>query len=222
MKRLLLLFISILAFSIAKGQDSLFLKEQPVKLVKILEVTPLDIGYRMTDYADGPIFRVNKSDIQKIKYGNGLVEIFNPVANPSAQTPEKEPKKTPDSDDPMERVTHLGIKVKDAGYSDGENDARNYFKGYSGAATSSFCAGMGIIYGLPVPIATSLTPPANARMFVPDADLYQRNGAYAQGFNKKAHQIKINKVWSNYGYGAATSVGATLALILYFFATYQP
>lgn len=218
MKGGIFFFLTILTLTQVKGQDSLFLQDQSIKLVKILEVTPVDIGYRLRDYADGPIFRVNKTDIIKIKYGNGLVEIFHPTTKPSNQTPEKDPK----TDDPLERVTHLGIKVKDVGFLDGENDAQTYFRGYTGAATSSFCAGMGIIYGLPVPIATSLTPPANARLFVPDADLYQRNAAYAQGFNKKSHQIKINKVWSNYGYGAATSVGVTLGLILIFFASYNP
>lgn len=218
MKGVLFIFLTILTLSHAKGQDSLFLQNQSIKLVKILDVTALDIGYRLSDYADGPIFRVNKSEIIKIKYGNGLVEIFHPTAKPSDQTPEKEPK----SDDPMERVTHLGVKVKDAGFLDGEKDARTYFRGYTSAATSSFCAGMGLIYGLPVPVATSLTPPATARLFVPDADLYQRNAAYAQGFNKKSHQIKINKVWSNYGYGAATSIGVTLGLFLIFITSIYP
>lgn len=99
-------------------------------------------------------------------------------------------------------------------YQDGRNDAIRFYKGYKAAGTASFCGGIMTIYGLPIPIATSLSKPANAPKFAPNPQAYYANQEYAQGFNFEASRLKTNKIWMNYGIGAATSTGLALAFAI--------
>lgn len=68
----LLLFISVFAFS----QDTIIKNNGDVILVKITEINPTEIKYKKFDYQDGPVYVDNKSEIQTIKYSNGIKEEF--------------------------------------------------------------------------------------------------------------------------------------------------
>lgn len=205
----ILLMIGILWFAgISYSQDTLFIKGEGKKVTKILEIGPKEISYKMADYMDGPTFRVEKEKVDLIKFGNGTIEYFASQVQPA------EKPKPVDSQDPEERMTHLGKPVKSANYYDGSRDAQIYYKGFKGAGTGSFIGGVFTIYGLPVPIVTSLTPASSARFYVPDQDLYFRNRDYAAGFDKQAHRIKAGKAWTNYGLGFVTTVGVTTVLLI--------
>jgi len=196
-------FLRIVAFllicQIGLAQDTLFLKNNEKSIVKVKEIGPSEISFLKFDYLDGPIYRVNKSDVSKIFFSNGLKEYFNMDSTKIAfQQEVKEEKKD------YSKFT----------FQDGQYDAMRYYKGYKGAGTASFIAGIFWLYGLPVPIATSLTKPRNAFYYAPDLKLYQNNQQYASGFNKGAHRKKAGKAWANYGLGAVTTVGLAFGLLI--------
>jgi hypothetical protein len=72
---LLLLFLfSFLQSSIA--QDTLFRLSGESIGVKVLEITPLEIKYKLTSNPEGPTYTVLKSDVFMIEYANGSNEVF--------------------------------------------------------------------------------------------------------------------------------------------------
>lgn len=63
-----------------QGQDKIFLlDEESAVETKILEVNADEIKYKKFDYLDGPTFIVKKSELAKIEFENGDVEILNEV-----------------------------------------------------------------------------------------------------------------------------------------------
>jgi hypothetical protein len=71
---LIILFFN--SYFIASGQDSLFYNSGDKLAVKVLEITPTNIKYLKWNYKDGPLFIVDKSDLFKIIYQNGDIELF--------------------------------------------------------------------------------------------------------------------------------------------------
>jgi hypothetical protein len=73
---LLLLFFlfSFLQSSIA--QDTLFRLSGESIGVKVLEITPLEIKYKLTSNLEGPTYTVLKSDVFMIEYANGSNDVF--------------------------------------------------------------------------------------------------------------------------------------------------
>lgn len=78
---LLAFFAAVNAFS----QDQLFKKDNSKTDVKVLEVTPTEIKYKLFTYQDGPTITVLKSEVALIIYQNGAHETFNAPA-PAAQS----------------------------------------------------------------------------------------------------------------------------------------
>ncbi len=69
---LLMMFLTSLAFS----QDQLFKKDNTKLEVKILEINPTEIKYKLFSYQDGPLIIVNKSEVAMIIYQNGVHEVI--------------------------------------------------------------------------------------------------------------------------------------------------
>jgi len=92
--------------------------------------------------------------------------------------------------------------------SKGRSDAYQNYDGYKPAAVGSFVAGIFGIYLIPavVPLVLSVTPPMDENLGVINNKLSQKP-AYMNSYAKTAKSIKSNKVWSNFGYGALTSIG---------------
>lgn len=79
---LMLMFFSctIFFFSSAytvSAQDKIITKDAESIDAVILEVNLDDVRYRKADNPEGPVYRILKSDISTIIYGNGYVEVFN-------------------------------------------------------------------------------------------------------------------------------------------------
>lgn len=70
---LLAFFLSINGFS----QDQLFKKDNTKLMVKILEINPKEIVYKLFSYLDGPTITILKSDVALIIYQNGTHEVIN-------------------------------------------------------------------------------------------------------------------------------------------------
>ncbi len=76
MKILLLLLFVISFLQTAIAQDTLFRVNGESIGVKVLEVTPLEIKYKLTSNLEGPTYTVFKSDVFMIEYANGSKDVF--------------------------------------------------------------------------------------------------------------------------------------------------
>lgn len=185
----------VLWFSLSNqsiAQDTLFTRKDEKIACKILEIGTTEIGYRKFDYMDGPLYKILKKEVRLIRYQSGAFEIIPEVEMPPQVAAVEEPKML--------------------GYHDGYLDADRYYRGYKGAGTLSYISGLFVLYGLPVPIISSLVKPTNTRIYVPRPTDYQTNAAYAAGFNQRATSMKRSKVWANYGYGVGTVLILLIAL----------
>ncbi len=79
----------LLITNIVFAQDQLFKKDNSKIEVKILEITPTEIKYKLFSYQDGPTIIVAKTDVALIIYQNGVHEVIsttvatnNPNQNP--------------------------------------------------------------------------------------------------------------------------------------------
>ncbi len=72
----LLLFLSVFTALSTYAQDQLFKKDNTKLEVKILEINPTEIKYKLFTYQDGPTIIVAKSDVALIIYQNGSHETF--------------------------------------------------------------------------------------------------------------------------------------------------
>ena len=61
----------------AIGQDTIVMKNESLILSKISEVSALEVKYVKSDNANGVSYVTRLSEVSKIKYQNGLVEIYN-------------------------------------------------------------------------------------------------------------------------------------------------
>lgn len=83
--RYIALFLAFFSAAGAFAQDQLFKKDNSKTDVKVLEVTPNEIKYKLFTYQDGPTITVLKSEVALIIYQNGTHETFNTPA-PAAQS----------------------------------------------------------------------------------------------------------------------------------------
>lgn len=83
--RYIILFLAFFGAAGAFAQDQLFKKDNSKTDVKILEVTPNEIKYKLFTYQDGPTITVLKSEVALIIYQNGTHETFN-TPPPAAQS----------------------------------------------------------------------------------------------------------------------------------------
>lgn len=87
MKHFLFFVVLMASFTMGKAQDQLFKKDNTKLLVKIVEVTPVEIKYRLYSNLTGPLYVENKSNISLIIYENGQHQSFE---TDHAQVPTKE------------------------------------------------------------------------------------------------------------------------------------
>lgn len=76
MQRQLILSILILLVVVTKGQDQLFKKDNTKLEVKLLEIAPTQIKYKLFSNPDGPLYVINKNEVALIIYKNGQHEAF--------------------------------------------------------------------------------------------------------------------------------------------------
>jgi hypothetical protein len=67
---------------IIKAQDTIVKRNGDKVIVKLMEVKPSEVLYKRLDYLDGPLFTLQKQDIQFIGYANGVRESFDDYVSP--------------------------------------------------------------------------------------------------------------------------------------------
>lgn len=189
MKKLITLFLFIGLH--AAAQDTIVMKDNSRKIVKVLEIKLNEISYKRFEMPDGPLYVVAKPDVQYIHFASGLKESFEssayraPAANPLFSPKEM--------------------------YNKGMIDASRYYK-HPGGSFGVFCASSGCgVLGLIPAIAVSSADPKEQNLGYPDRTLWD-NGDYRAGYKYKAKKIKQKKVWMGFGIGLATGIIIVAAL----------
>lgn len=74
--KLIALVCFLLCINFLKAQDQLFKVDNSKLEVKIIEITPNEIKYKLFTYQDGPTIIIAKSDVALIIYQNGVHEVI--------------------------------------------------------------------------------------------------------------------------------------------------
>lgn len=75
-----LLLIIILGFCLSGfAQDYIYKKDKSIQKAKILEVGIEKVKYKKSEVPNGPTYEILKSDIIKIQYSNGFVDVLNEI-----------------------------------------------------------------------------------------------------------------------------------------------
>jgi len=78
MKKMLLILVTAIGFGmIANAQDIILKRDGTEIKAKVLETTDQVIKYKEFDFQDGPTRNINKSEVFRITYSNGKIELFN-------------------------------------------------------------------------------------------------------------------------------------------------
>ncbi|MDR1155238.1 MAG: hypothetical protein LBL04_11055 [Bacteroidales bacterium] len=88
MKQVILTLIIVLSgLQSILAQDIIVRKDGSEVQAKVLEVTPDQIKYQRSDNPDGPAYTENKNRLLKIKYANGLEDVFVKESIPQVWQP---------------------------------------------------------------------------------------------------------------------------------------
>lgn len=79
MKAYLLISIFLLNAYSSFSQDYIYKKDKSVQKVKIIEIGVDKIKYKRIEVIDGPTYEILKSDVTKIQYSNGFIDMLNPI-----------------------------------------------------------------------------------------------------------------------------------------------
>lgn len=72
-----LFFIAFMILGlVVSGQDTLFKRNGERIAAKIKEISTIEVSYNRFDMLDGPIFKIAKDDVSRIKYVNGVIDSF--------------------------------------------------------------------------------------------------------------------------------------------------
>jgi hypothetical protein len=103
------------------------------------------------------------------------------------------------------------IERADSAFLTGEKDAKRYYVGYHLAANAVFVVTLfNPVFGLGTAIAFANIPPSHKNLGYPD-DVLFKNPRYQNGYKQKAKQIKVKKVWTNFGAVIAVDLALWLA-----------
>jgi hypothetical protein len=186
MKLLFLFLFSVLLSLCSHSQDTLTKKSGEVLAVKMLEVNPENIKFKMFDNQQGPIFTILKSEVQIIRFENGTVNNYNESAKPM---------------------------VEEDDFKKGNSDAIKYYDSYRGAGTVTlFTSLLSPLAGLAPAIACSSTPPKTENLNYPSHQLMAKP-VYANAYRNKSKKIKQGKVWTNWGIGFGVNLAFVLVII---------
>jgi hypothetical protein len=72
----------------AVAQDTIFYKKAGHIVVIVKEVSTKEVQYKKLEMPDGPMYIIDKNDIEKIVYKNGYVDVIKPTV---AETPANQP-----------------------------------------------------------------------------------------------------------------------------------
>lgn len=188
----LILILCLAIASVAEAQDTLHLVNGMVIPAAIKSRTPYEIGFVRTVEKNGKAGTASRkfsaTQVAEIVHADGTRDSVLPT---------------------LSNGTQPGLRYLDTEgfYKLGANDARLFYRGYKDAAVGTFLATFpgSPLLGLIVAIPTSVVKPKSKWLSYPNLAMLD-NEAYKEGYAKKAHQIKVAKVWTNWGIGTALTM----------------
>jgi hypothetical protein len=192
LKILLGMFCLGLCNSLA-AQDKLLGVKGEEKLVKVLEISPDTVYYKLyPDSTATAIYATPKTDIFMVTFQNGTKEVFG--TNTAASKP---------------KLTSQQL------YNQGQIDAKKYYRS-SGVYWATF--GSTIAFapaGLAVGLGASLSNPRKKNMVTSDVSLLQES-SYVKGYQNQAKKKKLGSAAG----GVGTVAGAYAVLMVLMLAAY--
>ncbi len=76
-KALLLSLSTVVIYTAVSAQDRIIKMNGTSVEAKVIEIDSRVISYNKADNIDGPVYKIAKSDVEKIEYENGTEEVFN-------------------------------------------------------------------------------------------------------------------------------------------------
>jgi len=81
-KRIFHIVFFLLAFLSSKAQDTIVKRDGERIVARVTEVNPHDIRYKRNDNPDGPVYRLEKEQINYVIYFNGSKDLFDTYKPP--------------------------------------------------------------------------------------------------------------------------------------------
>jgi len=85
MKKVLLLMLLVASSLTASAQDVIVKKDGSTILSKVIEIGTTEIKYKKWNNQNGPMYTIDKNDVQTINYENGEKETFSDVVTSQPQ-----------------------------------------------------------------------------------------------------------------------------------------
>ena len=114
-KILITLSIIISTILIGRGQDYVITQAGKELQVKVEEVLPTEIKYRMYNNLEGPLYTVEKSSLLMIRYQNGEIEIIKNAATTQQQPVQRQPETTVVVERVVEQEDNTATEILKAG-----------------------------------------------------------------------------------------------------------
>ncbi len=90
MKKLIIVAIAFLSVHLCSAQDTIIKNNGDQIRGKVTDINSSEIKYKKADFIDGPTYTISKSDVNMIKYSNGVRDHFEVQAAPPQREPERE------------------------------------------------------------------------------------------------------------------------------------
>ncbi|MGZ3920468.1 MAG: hypothetical protein ACXVNM_05540 [Bacteroidia bacterium] len=174
----------------APVSDSIIFRSGKRLSVKIYELTPTQVHYKLMANLDGPVYKINKSELSEIIFSTGLKQklTVEPVTS---------------GYNPSYSGTSSSMIMR------GTSDAKTYYRNKGGSIGTGIAAAVFPPLGLiPAVICTNVQP-KDHNMGYPDEDLWN-NRDYRKSYSNEAYRIKKKRVWTGFGIGT----GIFLLLLL--------
>jgi hypothetical protein len=156
--------------------------------VKLITINISDIKYKMAKNPDGPTYTISKTEIKKIIFSTGLVQLFGTSYGQDYD------------------IANAGSNKTQNLYDKGKQDALSFYR-HKGGSVGVGCAALGCspILGLIPAVAVSMSDPKRKNLGMP-ASAYSSNADYVNGYIHMASKIKRRRVWTGFGIGTVLYV----------------
>lgn len=171
----------------AKANDTLYFRSGKKQAVVIYDLTPAEVKYKPISNPEGPVYRLQKSDLKEIRFASGMKQTFGEAAVNTDFQPSSI------SGGP----TSMMLK--------GTRDAKANYKNGGGSVGTGVVSFIFPPAGLITAIACSSIPPKQHNLGYPDDNLWQ-NKDYRASYSKEAWRLKRKKVWTGFGIGTAATI----------------
>lgn len=166
--------------------DSIIFRSGKRLSVKIYELTPTEVHYKLMANLDGPVYKINKGELSEIIFSTGLKQklAVEPV---------------PSNYNPAYNGNSTSMIMR------GTSDAKTYYRNKGGSIGTGIAAAIFPPIGLIPALICTNVPPKEYNMGYPDGELWS-NRDYRAGYSKEAYRIKRKRVWTGFGIGSAVFI----------------